>query len=1191
MALVDDILGSVGFSREKIQRAKDQFETKVEKPTGLAALPDPIKLQVNRAVTSFSKDKQFSQPEAQRISEILKRTKRPSPVIKPISRKESDAGRKRASIRREDPTRAAIQDSSLVKLFSDKASPGTKEQLLGDVISKGVNLPFKVLEGAAGGVKAAITGEVPERTKPVSPTQLSKGLTGATQLVSDVEPPSRLDVVSRATKQAFEGGPIFEDEKTDEFFKTVLPIVLTEGFGIAKQLAPKAAEFLQFKNKLVPGADIKVGLQELSTGNKLGATKDGLAVAQKLIDNNSKGNELLRAVREGGTIKEKRAFIKWFQETSGMIPKPKPEIAGLLEEIGKTGLNKIELVDDYVGRALSILKPQPIGERGLTQLAAKTKVPSFVQENVAFAKAPPAKADKELVTQLDDVIKNEKQSVTTKELPVSLDKNIDVKDDVKKVINAEANALAETKEFKAITKPVSKAQIKEDSATLNMDVKMLKQFAAESRKNKAILEKSKQMLAEGAERVVDLVNEFNKGAYKLSDSEKQVLIDQINDARDIYKDIYLSTREIVAESGRTLAANKIISTQINNVIADGDKLTSAEDIAGLGQDFIKNNPAEILNKSFRSDLVDKALEIRNMGLLTNPATHIVNAVSNATNKALSIPDRAFSAAFNAVESTLTGKERDVFFREIKADLVGSIRGVTPGLRKAIDTLLGKTPLDGKFKDITFKKAVKGKTGEVVRIPGRFLQAGDDIFKGIASEAEKASLAVRIATKEKLKGSVYNKRVKELIENPTPKMIKQIDKFAKRAVFQEEVGELTKKISQLRNVESPFGRFIMKTLLPFVATPSNIFKQTFERTPVAPFMKSFKEAFKEGGSKRAAAVGRMATGTSVMAAVALAASTGMITGVGPKGKNERKALMRSGWRPYSIKIGDNYYSYKRLEPIGTILGWTATAVEQWNDDNEGSEKKLGLIAGAFAENAADKTFLTGIKDFSNFIDDPSGVGKRFLPKTASSFQPFSGFSRFLRDLNDKFIRTPQGTWQYFKNQLPGLSDDLPPLRDVWGKPIEKTSTVPGVKTELAKGLDRKVESELFNIQYFPGLPGKTISFWEMDQRRYDLFLKQMGEIRRSVVERLVQNDNYTNLQPQLRRELMEKAIDKISDEFRSQNFPLVIQAQINGVGKVDANQLKLFYDSLRQDPNFDSLPQQIKEDMLRDAAGQQLGVQL
>ena len=64
--------------------------------------------------------------------------------------------------------------------------------------------------------------------------------------------------------------------------------------------------------------------------------------------------------------------------------------------------------------------------------------------------------------------------------------------------------------------------------------------------------------------------------------------------------------------------------------------------------------------------------------------------------------------------------------------------------------------------------------------------------------------------------------------------------------------------------------------------------------------------------------RITTGSLLIATAADMAMSGIVTGRGPSDRRERQAMERGGWQPYSIKVGDRYFAYNRLDPIGMSL---------------------------------------------------------------------------------------------------------------------------------------------------------------------------------------------------------------------------------------------------------------------------------
>jgi len=56
----------------------------------------------------------------------------------------------------------------------------------------------------------------------------------------------------------------------------------------------------------------------------------------------------------------------------------------------------------------------------------------------------------------------------------------------------------------------------------------------------------------------------------------------------------------------------------------------------------------------------------------------------------------------------------------------------------------------------------------------------------------------------------------------------------------------------------------------------------------------------------------------------------VTGSYPKDAAKRNAMIAAGIPEYSIKIGDTYYSYARVEPLATIMGVTVDGINAVRD---------------------------------------------------------------------------------------------------------------------------------------------------------------------------------------------------------------------------------------------------------------------
>jgi hypothetical protein len=60
-----------------------------------------------------------------------------------------------------------------------------------------------------------------------------------------------------------------------------------------------------------------------------------------------------------------------------------------------------------------------------------------------------------------------------------------------------------------------------------------------------------------------------------------------------------------------------------------------------------------------------------------------------------------------------------------------------------------------------------------------------------------------------------------------------------------------------------------------------------------------------------------------------ADKGVVTGSGQWGGKDtsmQEAMQAQGWMPYSVKVGNRWYSYNRADPFGMTMGFAASIAE-------------------------------------------------------------------------------------------------------------------------------------------------------------------------------------------------------------------------------------------------------------------------
>ena len=77
---------------------------------------------------------------------------------------------------------------------------------------------------------------------------------------------------------------------------------------------------------------------------------------------------------------------------------------------------------------------------------------------------------------------------------------------------------------------------------------------------------------------------------------------------------------------------------------------------------------------------------------------------------------------------------------------------------------------------------------------------------------------------------------------------------------------------------------------------------------------------------------MPSKSPIWKAAALAAK-GLMSGSGPKDSADRAALMESGWRPNSLKVGDQWVSYQLAQPLSVQASVIANAFESWRGERK------------------------------------------------------------------------------------------------------------------------------------------------------------------------------------------------------------------------------------------------------------------
>lgn len=163
-----------------------------------------------------------------------------------------------------------------------------------------------------------------------------------------------------------------------------------------------------------------------------------------------------------------------------------------------------------------------------------------------------------------------------------------------------------------------------------------------------------------------------------------------------------------------------------------------------------------------------------------------------------------------------------------------------------------------------------------------------------------------------------------------------------------------------------------------------------------------------------------------------AAEGKVTGRGPDDPSTRKLLLAGGWQPYSIKVGEKWFSYSRTDPFASIIG---VAADLATDSNDLSPKQLESahmeLFNSILSQIQSKTWLSGVSDLVEAIDDPERFLASYASRVAGSFVPTvvahaaAASDPVMRDTRatGSNIIASESILNRMQSRIPGLSDSF------------------------------------------------------------------------------------------------------------------------------------------------------------------------
>lgn len=562
-----------------------------------------------------------------------------------------------------------------------------------------------------------------------------------------------------------------------------------------------------------------------------------------------------------------------------------------------------------------------------------------------------------------------------------------------------------------------------------------------------------------------------------------------------------------------------------------------------------DTPAKVskfVNDSINPTWSDKLIELWMSFLLSGPKTHVANMLGNTIVQIARPIETTIAAGIGKARDLVTATQDRVLFGEASAELFGMIQGSKEGIVAAVKAFQTEQPQLTAVNQLEkgHPKALPSFTvnlfgremeigGKQLRIPLRMLGAEDELFKATAFRGDINRQAYAIASKENLPAEQFNARVAELSMSPTEEMVTHAKGVAEYQTFQNPLGKIGRAIQNFSNTHP-----LVKVILPFVRTPLNLLKYAGERTPLGLFSSEVRDNLsgKNGAVARDTQIARITLGTMVGVSMYEMASQGLITGGGPADPKEKAVMRANGWQEYSVKIGDMYYSYKRLDPFSTIVGVVADAWELQHAMSAKDAEKHNipaLVMGSISKTLLERASLRGASDMLQAVTQWERYGDGYIRNMAGTVVP--AISAQTAQAIDPIVRETRTVLDNLKARTPYLSQTLHPRRDIWGEPTMREGGLgPDIASPIAETRLKHdpVNQALIDARYFPAKLSRKIRGVELSDDQFDDYSRLAGRMAKTRLNAIVAIPGFSTMPESSRKELMTNAITTSREAARS-----------------------------------------------------------
>lgn len=556
------------------------------------------------------------------------------------------------------------------------------------------------------------------------------------------------------------------------------------------------------------------------------------------------------------------------------------------------------------------------------------------------------------------------------------------------------------------------------------------------------------------------------------------------------------------------------------------------------------NVYDRLRKEYPVTMTEKLMELRRVSMLLNVRTNVRNVVSNAfmmpirwtADRVTALGEGAYKLIHPEYQSTQSAKPvASKESRQLASEAFETVREELLGDNKYNDTqgaIRDKQIFKGsKFSEM-FDNLTNGALTRANQAMGKdispslmetarnftyyLLEKGDDVFVKKNFESRMASYleAQGITDLESIPADAYTLATQE----------------AYKATFKDDT-KLATILSDVRRTLGVPGDIVM----PFTKTPANIAMRGIDYSPVgvANALVKLKNAKSNVEVSNALTLlGQGATGTAAIAVGYALAQSGIIQGALSDNKDEAQWEKSHGKLAYSVKVGDNYYTFDWAQPasIPIILG---TTIYQCMQDSDNALDTIYQGAVAATNAWSDLSPLQTLTDIFGGNGTPAeNIADTFLEAPLGWIPAQLGAAARIGDTTQRVTYDNTSKLNNIINQakskIPGMSQTLPVAYDTWGNPIKRQDSTgeaalanllnPG---QIGNIRETPIDDEINDLYASTGdavvfpkkaawsykINGETV---KLNSEQYSEYQRIMGQNAYGMASALINSASYNNM---------------------------------------------------------------------------------